>query len=196
MKLLSKATLIIAAAMISQCVSAQSSTELYVSAKVEEGGAQNVASEVGGRGGDESTAPLPANCWAEAGKRYGVDPWLLYSIAQQESSLRPLVVSPRNRNGSYDIGIMQINSRWLPELKRYGITEQHLYEPCLNINVGAWVLAHAMRSMGPNWKAVGAYNAGVRKSKQSDNLRAAYALRVYRRYRDNLRLHHPVIAER
>ena len=42
-------------------------------------------------GKDESTK----NCWVDAGTRYQIDPWLLYSIAQQESSLNPLAVNHR-----------------------------------------------------------------------------------------------------
>jgi soluble lytic murein transglycosylase-like protein len=63
-----------------------------------------------------------------------------------------------NANGSYDVGLMQINSSWLPMLKRFGITEKDLYEPCISIEVGAWILAHNIRSHGYTWAAVGAYN--------------------------------------
>ncbi|PIV87852.1 MAG: hypothetical protein COW48_09240 [Hydrogenophilales bacterium CG17_big_fil_post_rev_8_21_14_2_50_63_12] len=54
---------------------------------------------------------LPAHaCWKEAGTRYGVSPQLLYAIARTESGLNPQAIG-RNRNGSRDIGLMQIN--WL-----------------------------------------------------------------------------------
>ena len=55
-------------------------------------------------------------CWDEAAKGYGVNPWLLYGIAQVESSLDPHALNLRHlqRTGSYDIGLMQINSRNLP----------------------------------------------------------------------------------
>jgi soluble lytic murein transglycosylase-like protein len=60
-------------------------------------------------------------CWDEAARTYGVDPWLLYGIAQVESSLDPHALNLRHlqRTGSYDIGLMQINSRNLPALANW-----------------------------------------------------------------------------
>jgi soluble lytic murein transglycosylase-like protein len=113
-------------------------------------------------------------CWEEAGARYGVNPYLLYAIAKTESSLNPAAIGPKNRNGTYDIGLMQINSSWLPILRRYGIGEAELLDACTNIQVGAWILSGKMQQLGNSWTAVGAYNAG------KPNLRVAYAQKVYR----------------
>lgn len=131
--------------------------------------------------GDFGTGKSSSNCWADAGARYGIDPWILYSIAVQESNLNHLSVNV-NSNKSRDVGIMQINSFWLPELKKYGITEGNLFEPCINIHVGAWVLSQSIQVFGNNWRAIGAYNAGTGKTKQRELLRQAYAGRVYKRY--------------
>ncbi|SMC28689.1 Transglycosylase SLT domain-containing protein [Desulfacinum hydrothermale DSM 13146] len=100
-----------------------------------------------------------AFCWNEAGNRYGISPWLLYAIARVESGLDPDAVHV-NENGTRDLGLMQINTAWLPTLKRLGITENDLLEnACLNIQVGAWILAQNVTRLGPTWNAVGAYNA-------------------------------------
>jgi soluble lytic murein transglycosylase-like protein len=112
-------------------------------------------------------------CWEEAGARYNIHPQLLYAIAKTESGLRPTAKN-RNRNGSYDIGIMQINTLWLPTLRRHGIKEEELWEPCLNIHVGAWILAQNIRRIGSSWKAVGAYNSG------KPAIRLKYAQKVYK----------------
>lgn len=114
-----------------------------------------------------------AACWEEAGARYGVNPYLLYAIAKTESSLNPKAIN-RNKNGSYDIGLMQINSSWFPTLRRYGVEEKHLLDPCTSIHVGAWILARNMQRMGNSWDAVGAYNA------TKPDLRLKYAMKVYR----------------
>lgn len=135
----------------------------------------------------QDTVEVEENCWVSAANRYGVDAWLLYSIATQESGLNPRAIN-RNKNGTYDIGIMQINSSHLPRLATYGIRNEHLWNPCMNINVGAWVLAQAIREFGANWSAVGAYNAGTKRSKDRDALRASYANRVYSIYRRHVRL--------
>lgn len=116
---------------------------------------------------------LPAAaCWQEAGERYQVSPALLYAIARTESGLNPAAVN-RNRNGSTDIGLMQINSVWLPQLAKHGISERHLWEPCTNIHVGAWVLSQKVRKLGMTWDAVGAYNATTPAK------RISYAWKVY-----------------
>merc|ERR1711862_384254 len=104
-------------------------------------------------------AASSSNCWVDAGTRYQVDPWLLYAIAEQESSLNPLAVNHNNRDKSRDVGIMQINSFWFPKLEKYGLSEQRLFDPCTNIHVGAWILSQSIQVFGNNWRAVGAYNA-------------------------------------
>ena len=112
-------------------------------------------------------------CWEQAATRYGLSSELLHAIARTESGLNPLAVG-RNRNGSRDIGLMQINSTWLPRLSAHGIAERDLFDPCTNILVGAWVLAGNVQRLGYTWEAVGAYNA------VNPALRRAYADRVYR----------------
>ncbi|MFC3374905.1 lytic transglycosylase domain-containing protein [Rugamonas sp. CCM 8940] len=119
-------------------------------------------------------APAAAQaCWEEAGTRYGVNPHLLYAIAKTESGLNPAARN-QNKNGSYDVGLMQINSSWLPRLRQFGLDERQLLEPCTSIQVGAWILAQNMQRLGNSWDAIGAYNS----SKPA--LRLKYALRVYK----------------
>ena len=104
-------------------------------------------------------AALPAYaCWDDAATRYQVSSALLYAIARTESGLNPRAIG-RNSDGSRDIGLMQINSAWLPTLASHGIGERDLYEPCTNIHVGAWILAGNVSRYGYTWEAVGAYNA-------------------------------------
>ena len=117
---------------------------------------------------------LPAlACWDDAAQRYQVSSALLYAIARTESGLNPQAVG-RNGNGSRDIGLMQINSAWLPTLASHGINERDLFEPCTSIEVGAWILAGNVSRLGYTWDAVGAYNA------KSPALRRAYVDKVRR----------------
>jgi soluble lytic murein transglycosylase-like protein len=113
-------------------------------------------------------------CWNEVGLRYGINPYLLYAIAKTESRLDPHAVNRNNGNGSYDVGLMQINSAWLPRLRAMGIREEQLFDACVNLEVGAWILAQNMQRLGSSWTAVGAYNA------TSADRRLSYAISVYR----------------
>jgi len=127
---------------------------------------------------------IVVGCWDEAAQRYHLSPGLLYAIAKCESGLRPDVVNGahRARTGSYDIGLMQINSSNLRQLNAHRITEQQLYDACTNIQVGAWILADKIQRYGFSWEAVGAYNAACTELKGKDcaAARSKYAWCVYR----------------
>ena len=114
---------------------------------------------------------LLLSCWKEAEYKFGVPTKLLHSVAKVETGFNVKSVG-RNKNGSYDIGLMQINSSWLPKLAKYNITEQSLYDPCTNIMVGAWIMSDNIKRLGYNWNAVGAYNAN------SLDKRGVYAKKV------------------
>jgi soluble lytic murein transglycosylase-like protein len=97
-----------------------------------------------------------ALCFDEAGKLYNISPELLRGIAKVESRFNPYAIN-HNRNGSYDYGVMQINSSWAKTLgpKLW----QALSDPCTNIKVGAFILAQSISRHGYSWDAVGYYNS-------------------------------------
>jgi len=97
-------------------------------------------------------------CFEEAGNEYGISPHLLWSIAKHESGMNPQAVG-RNSNGTYDYGLMQINSSWAKVLGSK--VWMRLGEPCTNVRTGAWILAQCIQRHGYNWKAVGCYNSNT-----------------------------------
>jgi soluble lytic murein transglycosylase-like protein len=123
-------------------------------------------------------------CWEHAEARFGVAKELLYAVARTESGLDAAATnrSHMQRTSSYDIGLMQINSRHLAKLASMGITEADLRDACTNLQVGAWLLADLFDRHGVSWNAVGAYNAACTELKGNDcaRARAAYAWKVYR----------------
>lgn len=107
--------------------------------------------------------PLAANaCYEEAAEQHDVPVDLLKAIAKVESGGNPNAVS-RNKDGSANIGLMQISTRWLPTLAKFGITRDKLKDACTNVRVGAWILASYIAKHGSIWTAVEAYHAGYPK---------------------------------
>lgn len=127
-----------------------------------------------------ASGAVAQDCWTRAGERHDIDPLLLAAIAQVESSMDPRAFN-RNRNGTFDIGLMQINSTHLPRLMKVGVTRQRLVdEPCTAIDTGASILAGFIERHGYTWNAVGAYNAG--SSPKRAILRKTYATKVWTAY--------------
>ena len=79
-------------------------------------------------------------CFEDASKNVGVDVRILKAIALQESSMNPRVINSSNRDGTEDIGLMQINSTHLPFLEAAGVSRRDLFNACVNIHVGALIL--------------------------------------------------------
>ncbi|WP_144581952.1 lytic transglycosylase domain-containing protein [Campylobacter coli] len=115
------------------------------------------------------TALLFTNClfaqknyFIQAGEIFEINPQLLWVIAYKESRLTPDIISKPNKNGTYDIGIMQINSIHLPRLKKqYNISESDLLRPKINIFVGAEILKMCLDKHGLNEKGITCYNGKV-----------------------------------
>ncbi len=99
-----------------------------------------------------------ADCIDDAATYHGVNAQVLRAIGYQESHLNPQAHN-RNRNGSEDLGMFQINTIHLPELSRYGIGRQALYDPCVSAYVAAWHLARKVQLHGNSWRAIGAYHS-------------------------------------
>ncbi|HIQ49420.1 MAG TPA: twitching motility protein PilT, partial [Aquifex aeolicus] len=80
-------------------------------------------------------------CFKKAAFKYNVPLPLLLAIAKVESNFNVNALN-KNRNGTYDIGIMQINTSNLSLLKRVGIIkrDEELWIPCKNVEAGAYIL--------------------------------------------------------
>jgi len=112
-------------------------------------------------------------CFNKAAAEYHLSPTVLYSIAKNESNFNPHAIN-RNNNGTYDYGLMQINSIWAPTLRNAGIKWEAIADPCTNVRVGAWILAQCFSKYGNTWEAVGCYNS------QTPSKRNKYANRIYK----------------
>jgi len=93
----------------------------------------------------------------DAARDSGIEPWLLAAVARQESLFVPYARSPRGA-----IGVLQL----LPSTARMharglGIHgDPDLFDPEVNIRIGARELARLVRRFGDIEPALAAYNAG------------------------------------
>ncbi len=91
-----------------------------------------------------ATAKVLAACLMLASQTYSVPPAVLVGIYKAEGGQVGQEVS--NTNGSYDLGPMQINTVWLPELAEiWGVNESTARkwvrdDACTNVGVAAWIL--------------------------------------------------------
>jgi len=105
-----------------------------------------------------------AECFKAAGDSHNVSPDLLRLIAVVESGRNPKAVN-RNKNGSMDVGIMQVNSIWE---KHFGqeAWKRITTDPCANIFAGAHILAQCINRHGETWAAVGCYHSHNKQQAQ------------------------------
>lgn len=113
---------------------------------------------------------VPYNeCFVKASNVYKIPKELLIAIASVESSYNSDAIN-YNKNRSYDLGVMQINSSWFNRLEKLGITEHALNDPCQNIMVGAWILAKNISTYGFTWIAIQHYNGSDTQLKYASKI--------------------------
>ncbi|MEO7470424.1 MAG: lytic transglycosylase domain-containing protein [Sphingobium limneticum] len=114
-------------------------------------------------GHDAADERRVAQCIRQAA---GGQKWLevtLWGLRDQEGGWIGAAVP--NRNGSHDLGPLQINSWWVPKiaetLDRSPKEVRHWlrYDPCFNANAARWIFVTALVSTGNFWKAVGVYHS-------------------------------------
>jgi soluble lytic murein transglycosylase-like protein len=100
---------------------------------------------------------VPLSCINQAAEIFSVPAMMIISVMKIENGRNGDAI--KNKNGTYDLGVLQVNNRWLKQLKPYGITQKKLqFDPCVNVEVGTWILAkHMAKKEG--WKGVGNYHS-------------------------------------
>lgn len=104
-----------------------------------------------------------AACLMLAAQTYSVPPAVMVGILQVEGGAIGQQV--RNTNGSYDLGPMQINTIWVPELAEFWGVEQTTAarwirdDACTNMGVAAWILRRHLDNTGSLSKAIAHYHS-------------------------------------
>lgn len=110
-------------------------------------------------------------CYKDAATRYSISPALLKAIGEVESNHN---ASAENKT-SKARGILQIHPWWWPLLERkHNIRATDLWDACININVGAWILKQEIERYGLTWTAIGAYYAGAYKTNKKNEYETHY----------------------
>ena len=132
--------------------------------------------------GSVATTPYPVpeqkltECVSTASATYGVPELVIRAILKQEGGM--VGTMSRNKNDSYDLGPMQINTSNLGLIsKKYPFLDwRHItYNPCINIMVGTWFLQQKIQNRGGViWEGIGDYHSTT-PSKRSVYLRSFLA---------------------
>jgi hypothetical protein len=98
-------------------------------------------------------------CSIQAANHYHIPPLVLLAVAEQEGGKPGQKV--RNSNGTYDYGVMQINTVSLADVRRFGINENHvLAKGCYPYYLAAWRLAgHLQNDLGDIWQRAANYHS-------------------------------------
>jgi hypothetical protein len=117
---------------------------------------------------------VPINCITQAAHQYKMPVAIVVSVLEAENGR--IGTARKNPNGTIDYGPMQINSIWLKQLKAFGYTAHDLqFDPCVNINVGTWILAQKIASNQAVWSGIGDYHS----HSAFENLKYRYKVSIY-----------------
>ncbi len=102
---------------------------------------------------------VPLECINHAAQIFHVPATMIISVMKIENGWNGAAI--KNKNGTYDLGVMQVNSSWLNQLKKYGITQAALQnDPCVNVHTATWILAKGL-AKGEGWQGVGNYHSAT-----------------------------------
>ena len=133
------------------------------------------------------TAQALALCIFTAAQTYSVPPSVLLGILNVEGGRTGQAVG--NTNGSYDLGPMQINTLWIPQLARYWNVNQRTAlkmvrdDACVNVGVGAWILRTKMNETGSLYKGIAHYHSATPVHGQAYSRKVIAAMQRYQQVR-------------
>lgn len=103
----------------------------------------------------------------------GIDPYLIFAIAERESDLNPDAVGDRGDS----IGLMQIQPRWSRErMKRLRATNLKNPKDCVKVAID--ILLEYRKEDNDLYFVLMAYNGGMGYAKRNKNNTSDYALKV------------------
>lgn len=110
--------------------------------------------------------PEVAHCLAKAAGGIGWLETILWGLRDQEGGW--VGARQPNTNGTFDLGVMQINTWWIPKIASVvGRTRDEVerllrFDPCFNAETARWIFQQEFRTEGDFWRAVGRYHSPTR----------------------------------
>lgn len=111
------------------------------------------------------TAQALAVCIFAAAQTYSVPPSVILGVLHVEGGR--VGMASKNTNDTYDLGPMQINTIWMPELARHwGVSRETAHrmvrdDACVNIGVGAWILRKKINQTGSLYQGIAYYHSAT-----------------------------------
>ncbi len=103
---------------------------------------------------------MPVDCINQAMVTYHVPIAVILSVMKKEKGRNSQAV--RNKNGTLDYGVMQVNNIWLPKIGAYGHTKEDLqYNACKNVLVGSWILSQSIAEGKTIGSGIGNYYSHI-----------------------------------
>lgn len=130
------------------------------------------------------TAQALALCIFTAAQTYSVPPTVILGVLNVESG--KVGMAQPNTNGTYDLGPMQINTIWVPELAAYWRVPEKTAlrwvrdDACVNVGVGAWILRKKMNESGSLVGGIAGYHSGTPSLGASYRNKVLTAMQRYR----------------
>ncbi len=119
---------------------------------------------------------VPLDCINKAAILYQVPATIILSVLKQENGKNGDAI--KNKNGTFDYGVMQINSTWLPRIAAYGYTREDIqYNACKNVYVGTWILGQSIAEGKDVWLGIGNYHSHTPSHNQT------YRNGIYKNYK-------------
>lgn len=114
------------------------------------------------------TAQVLAACLMLSAQQYDVPPAVLIGLMHVEGGRVGQQVGP-NSNNTYDLGPMQVNTHWIPELAKTWNVERTVAhrlvrdDGCVNVRVAAWILKKKIKQAGSLLGGIAYYHSATPK---------------------------------
>jgi soluble lytic murein transglycosylase-like protein len=129
---------------------------------------------------------VPLECINHAAEIFHIPATIIVAVMKIENGWNGAAI--KNKNGTYDLGVMQVNTSWLKQIEKTGITREQLqYDACVNVHTATWILAKGL-AKSEGWQGVGNYHSAtpLHNKKYRQKVKMAYDKMQLALHKDSL----------